>query len=272
MVRHSTYCHDPARLSASAAIEQLRLSMSGEVLYLHRGWGSLVAALQTAAVKRGTAIITKSRVVEVNVTADCASSVMLASGVSIPAEAVIVATAPRVARELLRPRIDAVSTTEVRVASLDLALRALPRKRTVFALGIDEPWSFCVDSLIADVAPDGRAVVHLVKYLRSGAIGTPADEAHLDGVLDLLQPGWRRDVVYRRFVPTMPVAHAMVAADTGGFTGRPSGRLAGMKNVFLAGDWVGPVGQLADASIASAVAAARAAARTISGSAIDAAQ
>src|SRR5262249_6238890 len=161
-------------------------------------------------------------------------------------------TAPRVARELLRPRIDAVSTTEVRVASLDLALHALPRKRTVFAVGIDEPWSFCADSTIADVAPDDGAVVHLVTYLRSGAIGTPADEAQLERALELLQPGWRREVVYRRFVPTMPVAHAMVTAEAGGFTGRPSGRLAGINNVFLAGDWVGPVGQLADASVASA--------------------
>jgi hypothetical protein len=62
----------------------------------------------------------------------------------------------------------------------------------------------------------------------------------------------------------MRVAHAIVAADEGGFPGRPSGRVVGLENVFLAGDWVGPVGQLADASIASAIAAARAAADIIS--------
>jgi predicted NAD/FAD-dependent oxidoreductase len=30
-----------------------------------------------------------------------------------------------------------------------------------------------------------------------------------------------------------------------------------LRNVFLAGDWVGPVGQLADAAVASGIAAAR---------------
>jgi len=56
----------------------------------------------------------------------------------------------------------------------------------------------------------------------------------------------------------------MVAADQGGFPGRPSGRVPGLENVFLAGDWVGSVGQLADAAIASAVDAARAVAAIMS--------
>jgi hypothetical protein len=145
----------------------------------------------------------------------------------------------------------------VRVATLDLALRHLPRKRTVFAFGIDEPWSFSADSVIARVAPAGGAVVHVVKYLRTAAFGSSVDEGQLERVLDLLQPGWRRLVVYRRFMPTMAVAHAMVAADEGGFPGRPSGRVPDLQNVFVAGDWVGRVGQLADAAIASAVDAAR---------------
>src|SRR5215470_9601316 len=50
MVRNATYCNDPVRMSAAAAIEQLRLSVAGEVLYLHGGWASLVTALHTAAI------------------------------------------------------------------------------------------------------------------------------------------------------------------------------------------------------------------------------
>src|SRR5258706_2154776 len=45
MVRQATYCDDPDRLSASAAIDQLGLSMRGAVLCLHHGWASLVASL-----------------------------------------------------------------------------------------------------------------------------------------------------------------------------------------------------------------------------------
>jgi phytoene dehydrogenase-like protein len=259
MVRQTTYCNDPGRLSASAAIEQLRLSLSGDVMYLHRGWASLVAALYSAASETGATFITRSKVIGIEATGGRASNVTLSNGRRIPADGVIIAAGPRAARELLRPAIDyRVSTTEVRVATLDLALQNLPRKRTVFAFGIDEPWSFSADSVIARVAPADGAVVHVVKYLRTAAFGSPVDEGQLERVLDLLQPGWRRRVVYRRFMPTMPVAHAMVAADEGGFSGRPSGRVPGLENVFVAGDWVGPVGQLADAAIASAVDAARA--------------
>jgi len=265
MVRQATFCNDPARLSASAAIEQLRLSVSGDVLYLNRGWASLVASLRTAAIANGTAISNGSRVTSIDATGVRASHVTLANGTRVPAAAVIIAASPRAARELLRAAVDYnPSTTEVRVATLDLALRNLSRRRTVFACGIDEPWSFSADSVIARMPPSDGAVVHLIKYLRTGTIGTSADEGQLERVLDLLQPGWRRMVVYRRFIPTMPVAHAMVAADEGGFPGRPSGRVPGLENVFLAGDWVGPVGQLADASIASAVEAARAAVRIMS--------
>jgi phytoene dehydrogenase-like protein len=265
MVRQTTYCDDPARLSASAAIEQLRLSLSGDVLYVHRGWASLVAALHTAAIESGTTIISGSRVISIETAGGRASHVTLANGVRVPADAVIIAASPRAAREMLGPAIDdTLSTTEIRVATLDLALRTLPRTRTVFAYGIDEPWSFSADSAIARVAPIDGAVVHVVKYLCAGATGESADEGQLERALDLLQPGWRRLVIYRRFLPTMPVAHAMVAADQGGFLGRPSGRVPGLENVFLAGDWVGPVGQLADASIASAVQAARAAAQMMS--------
>ena len=264
MVRQTTYCDDPERLSAGAAIEQLRLSVSSDVLYLHGGWASLVSALRTAAIQTGTTIVGGSQVIAIEATAGRASHVTLANGERVPADAVIIAASPRATEKLLRsPSAYTRSRTEVRVATLDLALRNLPRARTVFAYGIDEPWSFSAHSVIARVAPTSSAVVHVVKYLRAGVVGEWADEEMLERAMDLLQPGWRRLVIYRRFLPTMPVAHAMVAANQGGCPGRPSGRVAGLENVFLAGDWVGPVGQLADASIASAVGAARAAAQVM---------
>ena len=270
MVRHTTYCDDPERLSASAAIEQLRLSTRGEVLYLHRGWGSLIGNLRAAATATGSTIRTGRRAIAIDITGRRASSVTLAGGVRVPAEAVIIAASPRSVRDLLREAVDyREPTTEVRVAAIDLALAALTRKRTTFAFGIDEPWSFSADSTVANVAPSGGAVVHLVKYLRPGSPGSPDDEQHLERVLDVLQPGWRRSVIYRRFLRAMTVSHALVAADEGGFRGRPSGRVPGLDNVFVAGDWVGRVGQLADASIASAVAAARSAAQLLAGSPSD---
>jgi len=81
--------------------------------------------------------------------------------------------------------------------------------------------------------------VHVAKYLRSGARGTIDDEQELERTLDLLQPGWRGLVVHRRFLSTVAVSHAVVSAESGGFPGRPTGRIVDVNNVFLAGDWVG---------------------------------
>src|SRR5262249_10232882 len=46
LIRFTTYCDEPERLSAAAAVEQLKLSLMGSVLYIHQGWGTLVAALR----------------------------------------------------------------------------------------------------------------------------------------------------------------------------------------------------------------------------------
>jgi phytoene dehydrogenase-like protein len=259
LVRFTTYGNDPERQSASAALDQLRLSMSGAVLYVHHGWGTLVAALQTAAVAVGAQVVRGCRVVAVNATGGRVTGVMLEDGTSAEARAVIIATGPRPARRLLEgiATID-LPAIPVRVATLDVALQRLPKERVVFALGVDEPWGYSADSVIARLAPQGGAVVHMAKYLPTGTSGTPRDEQQLERALDLLQPGWRDVVVYRRFLPTVVVSHALVTADSGGLSGRASGHLAELENVFLAGDWIGSTGQLADASVASGVHAARA--------------
>jgi len=255
--RSATYSDDADRLSASAALDQLRLSMSGAVLHLHQGWGALVTRLQHAATASGVTI-SHGRVIAVNGDGMQATSVTLADGARVPSSAVVIATGPREAQRLLsHVAVIEDAAVPVRVAALDVALRRLPQARTVFAIGIDEPWSFSADSSIADVAPRGGAVIQMARCLRSGCTGEPNDERILERALDLLQPGWREAVVYRRFVPNLIVSHALVGVETGGFPGRSNGCVRGLRNVFLAGDWIGPVGQLADASVASGLAAGR---------------
>jgi uncharacterized protein with NAD-binding domain and iron-sulfur cluster len=124
---------------------------------------------------------------------------------------------------------------------------------------------FSADSSVARVAPRTGAVVHLAKYLPTGVRGGTDDEQQLEQALDLLQPGWRDLVVYRRFIATMVVSHALAVAQSGGLGGRPGVRASGLDNVFLAGDWIGRVGQLADASVASGIEAARAAGQLMAG-------
>ena len=58
-------------------------------------------------------------------------------------------------------------------------------------------------------------------------------------------------IVVQRFLPRMVVSSTMPRAGNGGLPGRPSVRASGLEGVFVAGDWVGPVGLLADAALAS---------------------
>ena len=62
----------------------------------------------------------------------------------------------------------------------------------------------------------------------------------------------------KQYLPNLTVTHTTLTAAQGGAAGRPASRLASFDNVFIAGDWVGPRGQLSDAVAASAVDAAAA--------------
>lgn len=258
LVRFTTYANDPDRLSAAAAVEQLALS-AGPVLYIHQGWGTLVAALRSAAVASGATIVSGRRVTAVNVEGRRAVSVTLADGEVVDGRAVIAATGPARASALFARAVTSIGpATPICIAVLDIALRRLPMKRAVFALGVDVPVSFSADSAIVRVAPQSGAVVHAAKYLTTEPCDDSDAEALLEQTLDLVQPGWRNLVVYRRFIPRGVVSHALVTAAGGGIAGRPDGRVPDLDNVFLAGDWIGPVGQLADASVSSGIRAARA--------------
>jgi phytoene dehydrogenase-like protein len=156
--------------------------------------------------------------------------------------------------------------TSVRLASLDVALSALPVPARTVAIGIDRPLYLAAHSTVAKLAPPRGAVIHVGRYLAPGE--EPSKSVlmeELEELLDLIQPGWRGHVVERRFLPAMVVTHALQEARTAGQ--RPSAIVPGYRGLYVAGDWVGPHGMLADATLSSARAAAqlildRAASRT----------
>jgi phytoene dehydrogenase-like protein len=148
------------------------------------------------------------------------------------------------------------SARPVRAASLDVALRQLPRPHATFALGIDEPLYVSVHSAAARLAPEGGALVHVMRYGGLAGESPETVERQLTGLLDALQPGWRGCVVAQRFLPDLLVSHALPEAVHGGAHGRPDPRVPDVPGVYVAGDWVGPEGLLADASLASARASA----------------
>ena len=121
----------------------------------------------------------------------------------------------------------------------------------MFALGVHSPLYFSVHSAYAKLAPEGGALIHVSKYLRTSIVPKPReDQPELEELLDLMQPGWRQVLVKKRPLPSMVVSNAIFIAATGALAGRPDVRIA--DNLYIVGDWVGNEGLLSNASVASA--------------------
>lgn len=268
MIRLVTFDAAIERMSAGAAIRQLQLGSKEGVLYLDQGWGTLVEGLRRAAINAGVEIRTGARVeaIDIDGGASAVRGVQLASGERLGCGAVIIAASPAVA-SALAPESRALKEASARLvpihaACLDVALSALPRPKSKLVLGIDRPLYLSMHSAVARLAPESGALIHTMLYRPSG--DPRADEAELEGLLDLTQPGWRDGLVERQFLPSMVVSNAAVTAAGGGLAGRPDVDVAGIEGLFVAGDWVGPEGMLADASLASAKRAAERATRRAS--------
>ena len=260
LFRVATYADDPEHQSAGAALAQLQMALTSNVLYLDGGWQVLVDGLYAAAQTAGVKIATGKRAVAIDYDT-AVRGLHLADGSTLTATAVLLTGSPADAAalvqnsDILRQWVD--TAIPVKAACLDIGLARLPRPRALFALGIDRPLYFSVHSAVARLGPDGGAVIHTAKYLNTAVRTDPkADEQELEGILDAMQPGWREVVVERRFLPNMVVSHLLVTAAAGGTAGRPRPIVPGIANLYVAGDWVGSEGLLADASLASAKRAA----------------
>lgn len=237
-VRLVTYCHAPAVQSAGAAIRALQAGTDG-VLYLDGGWQSLIDDLAADLDLR------HARVDAIEGTLG-ARRVVTDAG-TVVAGAVVVAAGPAVARRLIGSDWHG---QPIRAACLTLALERPPPVR--FALGYTAPVYFSVPSQTASQAPDGCSVVHVARYLAPDE--RPPSVDSLEGVLDRLDPAWRTAERHRRFLPRITVSHHLPTAATGGPAGRAPVQVAA--DLFQVGDWVGPDGQLVDASLCSARAVA----------------
>lgn len=221
-LRVSTYVNDDA-LPALLALDQLRLALAQNVMYLHGGWQQLVDAVKAKAEAAGVRLVEHQRAPQ------------------LEGETVL-AVSPQAVTELTGARLD---VTPVRAACLDVALRELPRPGHSFALGIDVPLYFSVHSRTAQLGP--HHVIHVAKYLGPADVGAQA-LPELEGLTDLMQPGWRERVVARRFLPEMTVVHALPGHRPG---------VDAVPGTWLCGDWVGEEGMLVDCALASAAEVSR---------------
>jgi phytoene dehydrogenase-like protein len=258
LVRVTTFTNAPEIQSAGAAISQLQLGARGNVLYLDGGWQTIVEGLRKAAVAAGVEIRTGAPAVALERRGRTALAVRLADGSLLQATAMIVTGSPADVDALAGTSFATTLPPPVRHATLDIGLRSLPNPRRLVAFGVDTPVYFSVHSAVARLAPAGGALLHVSKYLAPGETAGADTERELEQLVDQLQPGWRHVLETKQFLPNLTVTHTTLTAAMGGAAGRPTPRLAGFDNVFVAGDWVGPRGQLSDAAAASALDAAAA--------------
>jgi phytoene dehydrogenase-like protein len=252
--RVSSYANAPSLVHAAAMLEQIRRAFKG-VLYLDGGWATLVDGLAKAAREAGVDVLTGAAVERVAVEGR-QTRIMLADGSQHVADSTLLALGPREAARLA-PAVASLEqyaedAVPVQANTLDLALSMLPDGAKAFALGIDQPFYFSVHSNDARLAPAGGAVVHVAKYLPpEETVGRDAI-AELESVADLVMPGWRPLEKKRQELRGMTVANAFVRWDKP----RPDVALPDAPGLFIAGDWVGDEGMIADAAAASATKAA----------------
>ncbi len=261
--RVSTYANAPDLLSAGAALEQLKKAFDKSVLYLDGGWQTIVDGLADQALQAGVQIETGAKIEHVERDlAGAVRGVRFVDGRSLTASTVVIASSPAVAVRLVEHGRQtqlarwADEAIPVKAATLDVALRYLPKPKATFALGVDRPLYLSVHSAAARLAPEGGALIHVAKYLApEGEDSNETIERELEGLLDLVQPGWRAALAHRRFLPDLIVANALPLADCSGT--RPGPQVSDVPGLFVVGDWVGKDGMLVDTSLASARQAAR---------------
>jgi phytoene dehydrogenase-like protein len=237
---------------------------SSGVLYLHKGWQSLVDGLLHVAQQAGATIVTGARVDAVELAGGGVEAVRLEDGTRYPAAAVILAVDANTASCLVAEgqhdimRNWARQTIPSYIACFDVALRHLPNPRNVYAIGMDRPLYYAVHSTWAQLGRGNGAFIHTMKYHRPGeSTSAEMNKRELEALLDRMQPGWRAEVVAQSFLPHIQAVSDIVQAKRGGINGRPGPLVPGIRGLYVAGDWVGNEDQQSGAVFASASRAAR---------------
>ncbi|GGD88327.1 phytoene desaturase family protein [Paenibacillus nasutitermitis] len=262
MCRQWSYCDNMSELSAGYVIEQGQLAGQG-VRYVDGGWQTVVEALRQAAIEAGTTIATGRSVEQIVLEDDRVRTLLLSDGTEFKVSAVIAANGPNEVCRLIQGA-ERMSigrwkneSRPLYAACLDIALQELPYPERVFALGLDQPLYFSKHSGAVRLSDNGAHVLHVMRYNDNEASrDSKADEAELIRLLDLLEPGWEREVVASRFTPNVLVAHDSRTIRHQGAGPAPGPIVPEVRGLYVAGDWVGADGRLADAGMASAKQAA----------------
>ncbi|PJN54860.1 hypothetical protein PAEVO_15810 [Paenibacillus sp. GM2FR] len=124
---------------------------------------------------------------------------------------------------------------KVAVACLDLCLMRLPVPNRFAVLGVDQPIYFGNQSKFTRLSRDGTSVVSIIKHNGTGGTDAKADERFLEQMMDLIQPGRRKELVARQYLPNMVVAHDYM--HIGREDRFPSPAVPEITGLYVAGEW-----------------------------------
>ncbi len=251
LITLATYNRASDLASADAAVDNLKMAIGKGVRYLAGGWQQLVDQLEQHCVRTGRVEIVKATVTRVVPGPGGDGWICeTGSGSGIGATVVIAGLAPAVVDGLLGTDYVTQAGPPVRASVLDLGLVERPRLSTL--IGLDSGLYYSLHSVADDLAPAGRALVSLARYQR------PDDDMTAEQSRAILDAHRVRagvaddDIIMERYLHRSTVTWGMPLASQGGLSGRPGVTVEGMKGCFIAGDWVGPSGLLADAAAHSA--------------------
>lgn len=260
--RANSYVPHPELLLAGPAVRQLQRTFSGKAFYLDDGWATLVEDLRAKAVREGVTIVAGKKAAEIEHDG-AVKRIQCADGETIDVACAVITAGPKEACELVKnaERTSLAGWQEkarpIRAACLDLVLRRLPPSGSRFVAGfwLDQPLFYNSPSGVAKLSENGAVVLHLVKHLGIHNGDPDADLQHLRKAADIMQPGWRKELLEEQFLPNMIVAHNFYNVHDQGHCGPAVPEIRGL---YVAGDWTGRGELLADVALASAKRAANA--------------
>ncbi len=249
LVNLATYNSAADLASADAALSQLQMALGDGVVYVDNGWTAIVDALRSRL--SGVDVVT-GRVTELVVEPESQRCVTV-EGEHRAANTLLAVGAPAVVDRLLGTNLCDAAGPPVQASVLDLGLRRPPTAPVHLAL--DRGLYFSIHSVAAGLVPTGMTLASLAAYRRPGDDrGAPDTKAAL--LAHAADNGiGSDDITMERYLHRLTVTWGMPLAARGGLAGRPAPAVAGRPGLYVAGDWVGDRGLLADASAASAGAA-----------------
>ncbi len=261
MLRVGSFTQDPDHQLAGPVLGHVaRTSRINSIVYVQGGWQTIVDQLYAQADRAGVSMMTGTNVTEIEHDG-AVRKIRFADGKEMDITHVISATPPAVTSRLLG---DAGCKSVLRwkeqarvivAACLDLSLKRLPVPNRFAVLGVDQPVYFSNQSKFTRLSEAGTPVVSIIKYNGTGGTDAKADERFLEQMMDLIQPGWKKEVLARQYLPNMVVAHDyMHAGREDRFPGPAVPEIAGL---YVAGEWASHGELLSDAAAASGRRAAR---------------